>query len=91
MDLGIALAVASSFRNIPVDANVAVTGEIGLTGEVRTVSFIEKRIIECEKLGFKKMIIPAGNYIDEFKDEYSIEIVPVKNLRQAIYEVMGGN
>ncbi len=90
MDLGIALAVASSFKNIPVDANVVVTGEIGLTGEVRTVSFIEKRIIECEKLGFKKMIIPSGNYIDEFKKEYKIEIVAVRNLKQAIYEVLGG-
>lgn len=90
MDLGIALAVASSFKNRPVDADVAVTGEIGLTGEVRTVSFIEKRIIECEKLGFRKIIIPAGNYIDEFKDDYKIEVVPVKNLRQAIDEVIGG-
>ena len=89
MDLGIALAVASSFKNIPVDASVAVTGEIGLTGEVRTVSFIEKRIIECEKLGFKKMVIPAGNYIEEFKKDYEIEIVPVKNLRQSIDEVLG--
>jgi len=41
MDLGIALAISSSFRNIPVDASVVVTGEIGLTGELRTVSFIE--------------------------------------------------
>lgn len=90
MDLGIALAVASSFKNIPLDAKVVVTGEIGLTGEVRTVSFIEKRIIECEKLGFKKMIIPLGNYIDEFKKDYNIEIVAVKNLRQAIDEVLGG-
>lgn len=90
MDLGIALAVASSFKNIPVDASVVVTGEIGLTGEVRTVSFIEKRIIECEKLGFKKMIIPRGNYMKEFDKEYKIDIIPVSNLRQAIYEVLGG-
>nr|WP_314276377.1 DNA repair protein RadA [uncultured Peptostreptococcus sp.] len=90
MDLGIALAIASSFRNIPVDASVVVTGEIGLTGEIRTVSFIEKRITECEKLGFKKMVIPKGNYLDEFKDDYRIELVPVYNLRQAIREVLGG-
>ena len=90
MDLGIALAIASSFRNIPVDASVVVTGEIGLTGEIRTVSFIEKRITECEKLGFKKMVIPRGNYLDEFKDDYRIELVPVYNLRQAIREVLGG-
>ena len=90
MDLGIALAIASSFRNIPVDARVVVTGEIGLTGELRTVSFIEKRIMECEKLGFKKMVIPKGNYLEEFKKDYRIELVPVYNLRQAIREVLGG-
>lgn len=90
MDLGIAMAVASSFRNIPVASDVVVTGEIGLTGEVRTVSFIEKRIIECEKLGFKKIVIPKGNYMEEFKKEFDIEVVPVSNLRQAIYEVLGG-
>jgi len=89
MDLGIALAVASSFKNIPIDASVVVTGEIGLTGEIRTVSFIEKRIIECQKLGFKKMIIPRGNYLKEFDKEYSIQLVPVSNLRQAMYELMG--
>lgn len=90
MDLGIAIAIASSFRNIPVDASVVVTGEIGLTGELRTVSFIEKRIMECEKLGFKKMVIPKGNYLEEFKKDYRIELVPVYNLRQAIREVLGG-
>ena len=90
MDLGIALAISSSFRNIPVDASVVVTGEIGLTGELRTVSFIEKRIMECEKLGFKKMVIPKGNYLEEFKKVYRIELVPVYNLRQAIREVLGG-
>lgn len=89
MDLGIALAIASSFRNIPIDASVAVTGEIGLTGEVRTVSFIEKRISECEKLGFKKMVIPRGNYIEEFKKDYKMELIPVSNIRQAIFEVLG--
>ncbi|WP_332850045.1 DNA repair protein RadA, partial [Clostridioides difficile] len=53
IDLGIAISVASSFRNIPIDEDIAVTGEVGLTGEVRAVSFIEKRIAECKKLGFK--------------------------------------
>lgn len=89
MDLGIALSVASSFRNVPIDASVAVTGEIGLTGEIRTVSFIEKRIMECEKLGFTKMIVPRGNYSDKFKDDYNIKIIPVYNLRQAIFTVLG--
>ncbi|SFE85659.1 DNA repair protein RadA [Peptostreptococcus sp. D1] len=89
MDLGIALAIASSFRNIPIDASIAVTGEIGLTGEIRTVSFIEKRISECEKLGFKKMVIPRGNYIKDFKKDYKMELISVSNIRQAIFEVLG--
>ncbi len=46
--------------------------------------------MECEKLGFKKMVIPKGNYLEEFKKDYRIELVPVYNLRQAIREVLGG-
>lgn len=84
MDLGIALAIASSFRDMAINSDLVVTGEIGLTGEVRTVSFIEKRINECQKLGFSKIMIPWGNYLKEFEDDYDIEIIPVKNLRQAI-------
>ncbi|WP_101774024.1 DNA repair protein RadA [Peptostreptococcus faecalis] len=89
MDLGIALSVASSFRNIPIDSGIVVTGEVGLTGEIRTVSFIEKRITECEKLGFNKIIIPKGNYSKKFDKDYSIEIIPVTNLRQSISEALG--
>ncbi len=88
MDLGIALSIASSFRNMPIDSDIVVTGEIGLTGEIRTVSFIEKRIIECEKLGFKKIIIPKGNYLKAFEKDYSIEIIPVSNLKQAIHATL---
>ena len=84
------MAIVSSFRNIAIDETVAVTGEVGLTGEVRAVSFIEKRIAECKKLGFTKMIIPRNNY-DAVKDTKGIEIWPVDNLRQAINIVVGGN
>lgn len=90
IDLGIIIAVASSFRNINVDEHIAVTGEVGLTGEIRAVSFIEKRISECKKLGFKKIVIPRSNY-DVVKDTKGIEIWPVDNLRQAINIVLGGN
>ncbi|MGX9758708.1 DNA repair protein RadA [Clostridioides difficile] len=90
IDLGIAISVASSFRNIPIDEDIAVTGEVGLTGEVRSVSFIEKRIAECKKLGFKKMVVPRSNY-DVVKDTKGIEIWPVDNLRQAINIVLGRN
>ncbi|MGO0907788.1 DNA repair protein RadA [Clostridioides difficile] len=90
IDLGIAISVASSFRNIPIDEDIAVTGEVGLTGEVRAVSFIEKRIAECKKLGFKKIVIPRSNY-EVVKDTKGIEIWPVDNLRQAINIVLGRN
>ncbi len=83
IDLGIAIAVASSFKNMPVDETVAVCGEIGLTGEVRGVSFIEKRIHECKKLGFSQIIIPKNNY-DAVKDIKGIKILPVENVAQAI-------
>ncbi|HEK4574842.1 TPA: DNA repair protein RadA [Clostridioides difficile] len=90
IDLGIAISVASSFRNIPIDEDIAVTGEVGLTGEVRAVSFIEKRIAECKKLGFKKIVVPRSNY-DVVKETKGIEIWTVDNLRQAINIVLGRN
>ena len=89
MDLGVILAVASGFRNIPISGEVAVTGEVGLTGEIRGVSYIEKRISECRKLGFKKIIIPKSNY-EAIKDVKGIEIWPVENVRQAINMVLRG-
>ncbi|EQK46590.1 DNA repair protein RadA [[Clostridium] bifermentans ATCC 638] len=90
IDLGIVMAIASSFRNIPIDGNVAITGEVGLTGEVRAVSFIEKRIAECKKLGFTKIVIPKSNY-EAVKDVKGIDICPVDSVRQAINTVLGGN
>ncbi len=90
IDLGIVMAIASSFRNIPIDGNVAITGEVGLTGEVRAVSFIEKRIAECKKLGFTKIVIPKSNY-EAVKDVKGIDICPVDSVRQAINIVLGGN
>lgn len=89
IDLGIAIAVASSFKNIAIDENIAVTGEVGLTGEIRAVSFIEKRIAECKKLGFKQIVIPKSNY-ELVKDTKGIKILPAENLRQAINIVLGG-
>ncbi|MBC8632453.1 DNA repair protein RadA [[Eubacterium] tenue] len=90
IDLGIVMSIASSFRNIPIDGTVAITGEVGLTGEIRAVSFIEKRIAECKKLGFTKIVIPKSNY-EAVKDIKDIEICPVDSVRQAINIVLGGN
>ena len=81
-DLGIALAVATCARDVTIDSHTAIVGEIGLSGEIRAVSNIEKRIKEVEKLGFKKIIIPHSNEItEEFK---GIKIVKVKKIMDAI-------
>ena len=81
-DLGIALAIVTCVRDVLFDPQTAVIGEIGLSGEIRAVNHIEKRINEAQKLGFKRIIIPASNDIqDEFK---GIEIVKVKRILEAI-------
>lgn len=64
---------------------MAIIGEVGLTGEVRNVAMIEKRIMEAEKMGFKKVMIPLVTYNKlEKKEKYKIGILPVKNILQAI-------
>ncbi len=99
--------MASSFRNIPIDETIAVTGEVGLTGEVRAVSFIEKRKVgltgEVRAVSFiekriaecKKLgfkkLVIPRNNYEVVKDTKGIEIWPVDNLRQAINIVLGGN
>ena len=82
-DLGIALAVATCARDVVVDSHTVIIGEIGLSGEIRAVNNIEKRINEAQKLGFKKAIIPNANSISEKKFK-GIEIVKVKRLIDAI-------
>ena len=83
LDLGIILAVASSFKNISIPENVAVIGEVGLTGEVRSVNMIEKRVKEVEKLGYKKVFIPESNK-KGLKENYKLDIIGVKNVIDAL-------
>lgn len=59
VDLGLALAITSSFKNIPLDHQTVFIGEIGLAGEIRTIPYIEQRLREAEKLGFKRCLLPA--------------------------------
>ena len=83
VDLGIALALASSFRNKPISPVWVAVGEIGLSGEIRSINWIEKRIGEAEKLGFKKAIIAKSNY-DKKLIHGGMELFPVNNLSQAL-------
>jgi DNA repair protein RadA/Sms len=59
-DLAVAVAIASSFRDVPVAADLTVVGEIGLSGELRAVSQLSKRLSEAAKLGFRRCLMPKG-------------------------------
>ena len=83
IDLGIILAVASSFKNISIPTDLVAIGEVGLTGEVRSVNMIEKRLKEAEKLGFKKCIIPENNK-KLLKDNFKLDIIGVRNIEEAL-------
>ena len=88
IDLGIVLATASSFKNIPISRDVVALGEVGLTGEVRSINLIEKRLKEAEKLGFKTCIIPESNK-KVLKDKYKLDIIGVDNINSALKVAFG--
>ena len=83
IDLGILCVCASSFKNVPIPKDTVIMGEVGLTGEVRRINMIEKRLKEAEKMGFKRCIIPENNkkYLEE---KYKMDIVGVKDIREAL-------
>ena len=82
-DLAVAVAIASSFKNRPVMENTVIIGEVGLAGEVRAVSHLEKRVQEAAKLGFSRAIVPYENAIDLNKSS-KIRIQGVKNVKEAV-------
>ena len=86
IDLGILAATASSFKNIAISTDTVIMGEVGLTGEVRRINLIEKRIKEAEKLGFKKCIIPENNK-KSLKEKYKLDIIGVKNINEAMQKI----
>ena len=86
IDLGIILATASSFKNLAIPNDCVVMGEVGLTGEVRNVNMIEKRIKEAEKMGFKTCIIPESNK-KLLKDSFKIDIIGVRTINEAMQKV----
>lgn len=87
-DLGIALAIITCVRDVVFDSHTAIVGEIGLSGEIRAVNHIDKRINEAQKLGFKRIIIPEANDISEKFD--GINIVKVKRILEAITRSVKG-
>lgn len=83
LDLGIALAIASSLRDQPLPTGDVYVGEIGLTGEVRSVAKLEQRIREADKLGFTRCIVPAHS-LHGWKNTGSIEVRGVNTLAEAM-------
>jgi len=86
-DLGIAVTIASSFKEKPIPHDTIVIGEVGLGGEVRNVSQIEIRLKEAQKLGFKRAVVPKGNTKGIGK-ELDIELTEVSYLSEAV-EIIG--
>jgi DNA repair protein RadA/Sms len=84
VDMGVAAAIAGSFRNRSVDPHTVMIGEVGLTGEVRSVMQLEARLTEAERLGFKKCIVPHSIKEDRLiKKNNSLKLIPVKTLSDA--------
>ena len=83
-DLGVAIAVAASYRDRLVDPLTVIIGEVGLGGQVRSVSQLELRLKEAQKLGFKRAIVPHGQVIPKLK----MEVIPVTRVADAIVKAL---
>ena len=89
IDLAVISAILSSSLDIAIDRTVCMTGEVGLSGEIRPVSRIEQRIAEAGKLGFERIIIPSANMHGLNIKKAGIEIVPVNKVEEAFKQLFG--
>lgn len=85
-DLGIAAAIYSSFKNIKIPTDIIFIGELGLDGEIRPVNFMDARISEAEKLGFKKCVIPERAKTGNTR----IEVIKIKNIIELLNIIKKG-
>lgn len=89
-DLATVLALASSYVDKPLGADLAAIGEVGLSGEIRSVTALNLRLSEIARLGFKRCVIPA-HARDEIKNYEGLTLIPVNNVRAALRAVLGKN
>lgn len=82
-DLGIVMAIASSYKNRPIADDVIVFGEVGLSGEVRAVTMPEQRVAEAKKLGFKTCVIPAVS-VKSVGEVDGVTVIGVKSVGEAV-------
>ena len=88
LDLGIVMALVSSFKNKVISDQTVIFGEVGLSGEVRAVNMAQQRVLEAQKLGFTKCILPSAN-LDGLSDiPEKMRIVGVSNVADAINELI---
>ena len=83
LDLGIVMAIMSSFRNLPVDDHMIVFGEVGLSGEVRAVSMAQMRVQEAAKMGFTACVLPRSN-MRRLQVPQGMRLIPVSSLAELI-------
>ena len=83
IDLGIVMAIASSYKNKVVDPELLIFGEVGLSGEIRGVSMAEQRVREAEKLGFTACLMPKAN-LEGIQGKYQIRLIGVSNIKEAM-------
>lgn len=88
MDLAVLSAVLSSNLDIAIEQHTCMAGEVGLSGEIRPVNRIEQRILEAEKLGFNRIVVPQNN-LKGFTSKTKIEIVQVRKVEEAFRELFG--
>ena len=89
MDLSVIAAVFSSNVDIPIEAGWCMAGEVGLSGEVRSVNRIEQRLAEAEKLGFTDIIIPQYNIQGIVHEKFNIKLHPVRKVEEALRLLFG--
>ena len=87
-DLAVILALASSHKDLPLGSDLAAVGEVGLSGEIRSVSHLNQRLSEISRLGLKRCVIPA-HVRDDVQKFPGLETIPVKNVREAMRAVFG--
>ena len=90
IDLSVIAAVLSSNVDTPIDHSVAMAGECGLSGEIRPVTRIDRRIAEAQKLGFTRFLLPEQNMKSLDRHQFTgIELVPVSRVEAALRELFG--
>ncbi len=88
VDLGLIATISSSLKEIPINPDTFVFGEVGLSGEIRAVAQAESRLKEASKIGFKKGVIPAGN-ADKIRNTQKLEIIGVRDVEECLETVLG--